>query len=146
MRGLTLEKIAISLKTILNSGENMNQAKDKLEIIFEMQESLNNYISESRGLNFSKDEWIQKRALALIEEVTEVLNELNYKWWKNPKQRNDDKLKEELVDVLHFFVGMCIDAGMTAEEMYQIYLKKNKENFDRQNGLSSKKGYSLDEK
>ena len=143
MRGLTLEKIAISLKTILNSGENMDQSKDKLETIFEMQESLNTFITNSRKINFSKEEWIQKRALALIEEVMEVLNEVNYKWWKNPKERNDDDLKEELVDVLHFFIGMCIDAGMTAEEMYQIYLKKNKENFDRQNGLSAKKGYEI---
>ncbi len=119
------------------------EAKDKLDVIFEMQRSLNDFITDSRGLRFSRDEWIQKRAIALIEEVTEVLNEVNYKWWKNPKPRNEDNLKEELVDVLHFFVGMCIDAGMTSEELYGIYIKKNKENYDRQTGLSSKKGYEL---
>ena len=27
---------------------------------------------------------------------------------------DDAKLKEEIVDVLHFFLGMCIDSGMTA--------------------------------
>jgi len=119
------------------------EKKDKLDVIFEMQKSLNDFITTSRNLNFTKEEWIQKRALALIEEVTETLNEVNYKWWKNPKEINESDLKEELVDVLHFFVGMCIDAGMTSQEMFEIYLKKNKENYDRQKGLSSKKGYEL---
>jgi len=123
-----------------------NFTKDKLDVIFEMQKSLNDFITNSRNLQYTQEEWIQKRAIALIEEVTEVLNEVNYKWWKNPKPRNDEHLKEELVDVLHFFVGMCIDAGLSADEMYDIYLKKNKENFDRQNGLSSKKGYELNQK
>jgi hypothetical protein len=36
---------------------------------------------------------------------------------------------------------MCIKAGMTAEDLYQGYLKKNKENFDRQQGKSNKAGY-----
>ena len=63
--------------------------------------------------------------------------------WKNSAPIDSDALKEELVDVLHFYIGMCIDAGMTADEMYDIYLRKNKENYDRQNGLSAKKGYSL---
>lgn len=48
-----------------------------------------------------------------------------------------------MVDILHFLVGMCINAGMTADEMFEIYYNKNKENFDRQNGLSQKKGYEL---
>ena len=51
--------------------------------------------------------------------------------------------KEELVDILHFYIGMCIDAGMTAEELFQIYLAKNQENYDRQQGKSAKKGYEV---
>jgi len=34
-----------------------------------------------------------------------------------------------------------ISAVMTPQEMYDIYMEKNKENFNRQLGLSKKPGY-----
>ena len=113
------------------------------EEIFTMQKSLNDYIIEKRNLNFSKEEWIQKGSLALIDEITELLNEVNYKWWKNPKEVDDNAVKEEIVDMLHFFVSICLYAGVSAKDLYDAYIEKNKENFDRQNGLSKKKGYEL---
>jgi len=45
------------------------------------------------------------------------------------------------VDILHFFVSMCLKTGMDADELYRRYLEKNKENFARQHGTSEKKGY-----
>ena len=122
------------------------QMKDKLEVIFEMQGALDGYIKEQRDLKFEPDEWVQKRCLALMSELGEVLDETNFKWWKNKKEIDFPALKEELVDVLHFWVGMCIDAGMSAQDVFDIYYAKNKENFDRQNGLSQKKGYELKDK
>ncbi len=118
---------------------------DKLDKIFSMQKSLNEYIIEKRNLKFTKEEWIQKGSLALIDEITELLNEVNYKWWKNPKEIDYPAVKEEIVDMLHFFVSIALYAGMTSEELYAIYIDKNKENFDRQLGLSKKKGYALEE-
>ena len=40
---------------------------------------------------------------------------------------------------------MCLDVGMTADEVYNIYMGKNKENFDRQDGISRKKGYDIND-
>lgn len=114
---------------------------DKLDTIFEMQSKLDGFLAAKRGLEFTPEQWMQKQSLALICELSELLSEINYKWWKNASEVNGAKVKEELVDILHFFVGMCIKAGMTASEMFEIYLAKNKENFDRQTGLSEKKGY-----
>lgn len=116
---------------------------DKLDEIFSLQEELDSFIRKSRNLNYTKEEWIQKKSLALFTEVGELLNEINYKWWKNPKETDDKKVKEELADIFHFFVGMCIDAGMTSEELYAVYTGKNKENHNRQTGKSDKKGYEL---
>lgn len=42
------------------------------------------------------------------------------------------ELKFELVDELHFFFNKCLALGMTAEELYTMYLAKNKENIERQ--------------
>ena len=121
-----------------------NQTKeDKLDVLFRMQAGLDAYIREKRELNYTRGEWVCKKALALMVELGEVVEEAKYKWWKNAADIDDAKLKEEIVDVLHFFLGMCIDSGMTADELFDIYMKKNKENYDRQNGLSQKHGYEL---
>ena len=119
---------------------------DKLDAIFTMQAALDEEIIARRNLqHIEPQEWIQKEVLALIDELSEVLNEVNYKWWKTPKQIDETALKEELVDVLHFFVSMCLKAGMTSRELHDIYMEKNKENFDRQRGLSNKPGYAVSE-
>ncbi len=117
--------------------------EDKLDVLFRMQAGLDAYIRDKRNLDYSRSEWVCKKAQALMVELAEVVEEAHYKWWKNPTEIDSDKLKEEIVDVLHFFLGMCIDSGMTSDELFEIYLKKNKENYDRQNGLSSKHGYEL---
>ena len=116
---------------------------DKLDTLFTMQAALDRYIAEERHLDFTPAEWIQKRILALLSELAEVLDEVRFKWWKNAEPVHTDALKEELVDVLHFYIGMCVDAGLSADELYDIYLRKNKENYDRQKGLSGKTGYAL---
>ena len=119
---------------------------DKLDTIFEMQGTLDRYIAEKRDLKFTDEEWVQKKCLAMISEISELLCEVNFKWWKNPKELDYKAIKEEMVDILHFLVGMSVNVGMTAQEMFDIYYEKNKENFNRQNGLSAKHGYELDKK
>ena len=117
---------------------------DKLERIFEMQNLLDTDIREKRNLEFSKEEWMQKEVLAMLSELSEVLDEVNFKWWKNKKPVNDEALQGELVDILHFFVSMCLHAGLSAETLYEKYMLKNKANFDRQYGRSDKKGYEIE--
>lgn len=119
---------------------------DKLDRIFEMQEKLNEDIIEKRNLHDIPDEkWIQMQTLAMLSEMAELIDEVNFKWWKNPKPVNSDNVKDELVDILHFFVSMCLRAHMSPEELFERYLSKNKENFNRQMGLGKKPGYDVKE-
>ena len=121
------------------------KGKDKLDMIFELQEKFDQDVIKNRQLeNIQPEEWIQKQTLAVMSELAELLNEVNFKWWKNPKEVNEKNVKEELIDILHFFVGMCNRIGMSSTELFKIYIEKNKENFKRQYGLSDKKGYELD--
>ena len=123
------------------------KGKDKLDMIFELQEKFDQDVIKNRQLeNIQPEEWIQKQTLAVMSELAELLNEVNFKWWKNPKEVNTMNVKEELIDILHFFVGMCNRIGMSSAELFEIYIEKNKENFKRQYGLSDKKGYELDKK
>ena len=81
----------------------------------------------------------------MTSELAELIDEVNFKWWKNPRPVDGDKVKDELVDILHFFVSMCLKSGMDAEELCRRYLEKNEENFARQHGTSEKKGYAMEE-
>jgi len=118
--------------------------KDKLDKIFFLQEKFDQDVIKNRNLqSISTEEWIQKQTLAMLSELAELIGEVNFKWWKNSKDVDFSAVKEELVDILHFFVGMCNRAGMSADELYQIYLMKNEENFKRQYGTSAKKGYEI---
>ncbi|MEG1612764.1 MAG: dUTPase [Clostridia bacterium] len=116
---------------------------EMLEKIFYMQNLFDTDLATNRNLEFTKEQWIQKEVLAMISELAELLDEVNFKWWKNPKPENSDNIKDEIVDILHFFTAMCIKSGMSATELYERYMKKNQENFDRQYGKSDKKGYEL---
>ncbi len=103
---------------------------DKLDQIFQMQRALDEDIVARRQLaHISVEEWIQKDTLAILSELGELLDEVNFKWWKNPKEVDMGAVQEELIDVLHFFVSMCIRTGMSADDLYRIYVGKNKENF-----------------
>ena len=119
---------------------------DKLEQIFKYQTMFDEELIEKRHLQgISLEEWIQKETLATMSELSELIDEVNFKWWKNPKEVNLDNVKNELVDVLHFFISMCHKTGMDADELFDRYMIKNKENFDRQHGNSKKPGYNLEE-
>ena len=120
------------------------EQRDKLDVIFEMQNKFDTELMERRNLqDIDAATWIQKETLAMISELGELIDEVNFKWWKNPKPIDENAVKSELVDVLHFFVSMCLKMGMTADELHDMYLEKNKENFNRQDGLSKKAGYAV---
>lgn len=118
--------------------------KDKLDIIFELQKAFDTEIATKRNLTgIPADIWIQKETLAMISELSELIDEVNFKWWKNPKEINYDNVKNELIDILHFFASMCLKVNMDSQEVYERYINKNRENFLRQYGKSEKKGYEL---
>lgn len=120
------------------------ETKDKLETIFYMQEKFDSDVIKNRHLeDITPEQWIQKQTLAMVSELAELIDEVNFKWWKNPKEIDYSLVKGELVDILHFFTGMCLRVGMDANELFDRYMAKNKENFDRQYGKSQKKGYEL---
>ena len=125
---------------------NESIVRDKLDVIFELQKSLDEDIAARRNLDHTPEEWIRMAVLAMVSELAELLDEVNFKWWKNPKPINEESLHGELVDILHFFISMCIRAGMSPESLYEGYIAKNRENFDRQYGRSQKKGYDVNEK
>ncbi|NMB01201.1 MAG: dUTPase [Firmicutes bacterium] len=117
-------------------------SNDMLREIFRLQQSFDQAVVEKRGLQYSKEVWIQKEVLAIISELSEILDEVNFKWWKDAKEIDQERLTEEIVDVLHFFISMCLKAGIGPDELYHAYVRKNQENFSRQEGKSDREGYA----
>ena len=115
---------------------------DRLGTIFRWQARFQEDLVARRHLDYDQSTWIQKQALALMVELGEVLDASHFKWWKNPEPVARAAPFEALVDVLHFYVALCLAAGMTAEDLYQGYLAKNRENFLRQEGRSDRAGYA----
>ena len=80
---------------------------DKLEHIFALQASFQDKLKQDRGLaDMPMEQWLQKQTLAMVSELAELLEEVNFKWWKNPHALNQQNIREELSDILHFFVSM----------------------------------------
>lgn len=114
-------------------------------------------VSQSEAKQFDEDKlslWIQRYVAAAQRELSEVW-EACYKarWWRNydseseaiekarkeftgnpeefdPKQVETWKkeVAEELGDVLHFTYSACLLLGMTSEDVYNVYMKKNHKN------------------
>lgn len=110
---------------------------DMLEDIFKKQKEVNDLIKEtkkSQGWNYSynESEWIDKLTSAMIAEAVELKEECNWKYWKKPKEIDKGAVKNELVDILHFWVSLCLKLGISPKEVYGVYLEKNEENRRRQ--------------
>lgn len=106
-----------------------------LHDIFKEQIRLNerinpNLYKEIKDPTIRRERFLQFE-LALKQEAAEAVDSLNWKWWK--KDPDDwDNIKVELVDMLHFLVSMCTVAGLDADDVIALYLKKNQLNHKRQ--------------
>jgi dimeric dUTPase (all-alpha-NTP-PPase superfamily) len=115
---------------------------DKLEQIFEQQMKLNRYTFEkNRLVGFDEipkerslqNEWLRNYALAMSQEIAEMVDSTNWKWWRTKVDLFDEQnLKVELVDILHFWVSACQVMGLSAEDVFRMYTQKNKINAARQ--------------
>ena len=107
---------------------------DKLEKIFEMQDELNQRIgvqTESMS-DEEKTKWVLNYTRAMQQELAELIDSVPWKWWAKYQTFDDQNAKVEIVDLFHFLISLAQVMGMTPEDVYQAYVKKNKVNHDRQ--------------
>lgn len=77
--------------------------------------------------------YIRDMVLAAISELNEVLGEVTWKpWVTTPPNVNVDSYKKEIVDVWHFLMNLMLAVDMSADELYELYMRKKKINADRQ--------------
>lgn len=107
---------------------------DKLEEIFAMQFELNKRIGvdTSKMDEAEKIKWVLNYSRAMQQENAELIDSVPWKWWAKYQKFDEQNARVEVVDMLHFLVSMAQVLGMTAEDFYAAYTKKNHINHDRQ--------------
>lgn len=79
---------------------------------------------------------------ACTDELHEALGETGWKPWATSNHLNREEFHAELVDAWHFFMNLMLHSGMTADDLYHGYIKKNASNLKRQaegyDGVSTK--------
>lgn len=114
---------------------------DKLEQIFSMQEELNERIGVmTKGMDDEKKtEWVLNYSRAMQQELAELIDSVPWKWWAKYQEFDEQNARVEVVDLFHFLVSLAQVLGMSAEDIRDAYVKKNKVNHDRQEtGYQSK--------
>lgn len=114
---------------------------DKLNHIFELQKSLNQRIGVNTD-NMNEEEqikWVLNYCRALSQETAELTDSVPWKWWAKYQKFDKQNARVEVVDMFHFLVSLAQVLGLTADDIYNGYLEKNKINFARQdNGYAVK--------
>jgi len=109
----------------------MRAVEDTLEAIFKMQEEFASMIKHNR-FPATKEERISNLCTAIIHEAVELQRLTNWKWWKIPVKFDEEKAREELIDIWHFVVHASIELGMEPKDILNEYEKKNLVNRERQ--------------
>ena len=113
--------------------------------MYDMQAALDGRIVAERGIEKTTDEWVIGLTIALESEIDEIRREVNYKWWKNPKEIDLPALQGEIIDVWHFLLSLSRVVGLSPADIHRLYMEKNAENHARQDGSSGKEGYAINE-
>ncbi len=99
-----------------------------------MQRALNERIGvQTVGMNPEQQvQWTLNYCRAMQQELAELTDSVPWKWWAKYQSFDAQNARVEVVDMFHFLVSAAQVLGMSAEDVYQAYLKKNAVNFKRQ--------------
>ncbi len=114
---------------------------DQLREMFRMQKSLNERIGVKTDTMNDEERvrWILNYCRAMNQEIAELTDSVPWKWWAKYQKFDVQNARVEVVDLFHFLISSAQVLGMSADDVFQAYLKKNAVNFQRQeNGYASK--------
>ena len=120
------------------------ETPDQLRELFRMQQSHNERIGvKTEGMSDEdKTKWLLNYCRAMSQEVAELTDSVPWKWWAKYKKFDEQNARVEVVDLFHFLISMAQVLGMSADDVFNAYLKKNEVNFKRQADGYSEKDHS----
>jgi dimeric dUTPase (all-alpha-NTP-PPase superfamily) len=114
---------------------------DKLDEIFDLQDALNKRIGVNTDAmsEEEKAKWVLNYTRAMQQEIAELIDSVPWKWWAKYQEFDEQNAKVEVIDLFHFLISIAQVMGMTPEDVYNGYMKKNKVNHNRQDSGYSEK-------
>jgi dimeric dUTPase (all-alpha-NTP-PPase superfamily) len=110
------------------------ETPDQLRELWRMQTALNQRI----GVNMEgmspeeKTRWILNYTRAMTQEIAELNDSVPWKWWAKYQKFDEQNARVEVVDLFHFLISLAQVLGMSADDVFNAYVKKNAVNFQRQ--------------
>ena len=117
---------------------------DQLREMFRMQQALNERIGvKTTGMDDAqKAQWLLNYCRAMSQEIAELTDSVPWKWWAKYQKFDVQNARVEVVDLFHFLISAAQVLGMSADDIFQTYLKKNAVNFQRQDSGYARKDES----
>ena len=114
---------------------------DQLRELFRMQKALNERIGVSTNEfnDEQKTEWVLNYCRAMSQELAELTDSVPWKWWAKYQKLDEQNARVEVVDLFHFLISLAQTLGMSADDVFEAYVKKNEVNFKRQESGYTKK-------
>ena len=99
-----------------------------------MQDALNKRIGvHMESMNEEeKTRWILNYTRAMTQEIAELVDSVPWKWWAKYQKFDEQNARVEVVDLFHFLISLAQVLGMSADDVFAAYMKKNEVNFKRQ--------------
>ena len=110
------------------------ESPDQLRELFRMQRALNERIGvfTDRMDEAEKTKWVLNYCRACSQELAELTDSVPWKWWAKYQKFDEQNARVEIVDLFHFLISLAQVMGMSADDLFQAYLKKNEVNLKRQ--------------
>lgn len=107
---------------------------DKLNELFRMQAALNLRIGVDTSAmdEETKTKWVLNYTRAMSQEMAELTDSVPWKWWAKYQKFDEQNARVEVVDLFHFLISLAQVLGMSADDVFNAYVKKNEVNFKRQ--------------
>lgn len=107
---------------------------DQFRELFRMQKALNTRIGvQTDGMSEADQiRWVLNYCRAMSQEIAELTDSVPWKWWAKYQKFDAQNARVEVVDLFHFLISLAQVLGMSADDVFQAYVKKNEVNFQRQ--------------
>ena len=119
------------------------ESPDQLRELFRMQKALNARIGVHTDdmTDEEKTEWVLNYCRAMNQELAELTDSVPWKWWAKYQKLDEQNARVEVVDLFHFLISLAQVLGMSADAVFEAYMKKNEVNFQRQDSGYTEKDH-----
>lgn len=107
---------------------------DQLGELFRLQRALDQRLGVHTDsmTDEEKTNWVLNYRRAMSQEMAELTDSVPWKWWAKYQKIDEQNARVEVVDLFHFLISLAQVLGLSADDVFNAYVKKNEVNFKRQ--------------